>query len=243
MAINPLATLVDVTHLIKPYSIVEAAMTIGSSFSVFPAGTIHLSVVDPGVGSSRRPIVVVTEDYYFVGPDNGIFSYIYTQRAGGLEVYHITASEYLRNPSGRTFHGRDIFAPLAAHLSTDLMPQRLGPRIDDFVVLDIPTPVIDNILKIIKGQVIYIDHFGNCITNIDEKSISSILHGIDNKDLHIVFRDREIPFKCCYQEAESQQLCVLLNSSGSLELFVNQGSASKLFDITVGQRIEIFIPR
>ncbi|MBF0538616.1 MAG: SAM-dependent chlorinase/fluorinase [Nitrospirae bacterium] len=239
LTINPLATLVDITHLITPYNVVEAALTLESGFSVFPAGTIHLAVVDPGVGSGRRPIVVVTEDYFFVGPDNGIFSCVYRQVKGDFKVYHATASEYLRTSIGKTFHGRDIFAPICAHISNGIEAENLGHRIDDFVTLDIPTPTVDVTCRVVRGQVIYIDHFGNCITNIDERAINAALQDVSLGEMRVVFRDKEVPFTGCYQEAGHLQLSALINSSGLLELFVNQASASGQFDISIGQRLMV----
>ncbi|MBF0317894.1 MAG: SAM-dependent chlorinase/fluorinase [Nitrospirae bacterium] len=243
LTLNPSATLVDITHMIAPYDVMGGALILGGSFSVFPPGTVHLAVVDPGVGSSRRPIVVVTQDYFFVGPDNGMFSCVYRQVQGDFQVYHATSTDYLRKNSkgsaaiGSTFHGRDVFAPICAHLGNGLDPERLGHRIDDFITLDIPDPTVDVNSGSVSGQVIYIDHFGNCITNIDDAMLKTTLRGISTAEMCIVFRDTALPFTCCYQEAGHMQLSALINSSGSLELFVNQASASRLFGISVGQQV------
>ncbi|KJU86673.1 protein containing DUF62 [Candidatus Magnetobacterium bavaricum] len=246
LAINPQATLVDITHMVTPYDVMAGALMIGGSFSVFPVGTVHLAVVDPGVGSSRRPIVVVTKDYFFVGPDNGIFSCVYRQAGGAFEVYHATTTDYFRKcvhdaggsaAIGRTFHGRDVFAPICAHLGNGLDPKSLGHRIDDFITLDIPVPTVNVSSGSVIGQIIYIDHFGNCITNIDEVTINTALRGISPREVRIVFGDTELPFTGCYQEAGHMQLSALINSSGALELFVNQANASRLFDISVGQLV------
>ena len=155
LSINPQAVIVDITHEIPAQDVAAGAFTLLAAFDTFPEGTVHVAVVDPGVGSERRPIVVSAGNHLFVGPDNGIFTYIY-ERDSSFEAVHITDEKYFRNPVSTTFHGRDIFAPVAAALSTGSDPAALGPQILDPIRL----------FKSMEPQIIHIDRFGNLITNI-----------------------------------------------------------------------------
>src|SRR5579863_1874272 len=139
LGICPDAQLVDISHEIAPYAITEAALTLSLAWTCFPEGTVHLVVVDPGVGSARRPIAVAAAGHYFVAPDNGVLTILY-DAVGVREVREITASRYFRRPVSRTFHGRDIFAPVAAHLANGLAPAEFGDAIEDYVQLGFAKP-------------------------------------------------------------------------------------------------------
>ncbi len=169
LSINPAARVIDLTHEIPAQDIAAAAFTLGACSHHFPARTIHLAVVDPGVGSARRPIVVAAGEHYFVGPDNGLFSYIYAREQAG-RVFHATREECFRHPVSATFHGRDVFAPLAAHLSLGLEPQAIGAEVSDYVRFDLPRPSASATGQI-RGQIIHIDRFGNCITNLTTREL------------------------------------------------------------------------
>jgi len=177
LKINPQAQIVDITNEISPQDIWEAAFTLRSAYSHFPKGTVHLAVVDPGVGSGRRPIIVVTESFYFVGPDNGLFTLIY-QEAERIRVHHITSAHYYLPNPGPTFHGRDIFAPVAGWLAKGIPSGNFGDEITDYVKMNIPVPKISQ--NSIEGHVVHIDRFGNIITNIIYKDIQSLFpEGVD----------------------------------------------------------------
>ncbi|MGH9800430.1 MAG: SAM hydrolase/SAM-dependent halogenase family protein, partial [Blastocatellia bacterium] len=162
-------------HEIPAQDISYAAFTLGACYRNFPAGTIHVAVVDPGVGSSRRAIVVKAGEQFFVGPDNGIFSYVYQQEEQA-KVLQIERDDLFRQPvsatfPSQTFHGRDVFAPIAAHLSTGLSPESVGREIADFVKFEIPRPIVSEEGRRITGSIIHIDRFGNCITNLTEREL------------------------------------------------------------------------
>ncbi len=235
--INPSVNIIDITHDISPQNIMEAAFTLEMILTSFPYKTIHVVVVDPGVGSERRPLLVMTDHHYFVGPDNGVFSRIYTL-SESLRVLHITAEHYFLPQRSSTFHGRDIFAPVAAWLSKGINTSNFGDPITDYVTIPIPIPSMptDNI---IEGEVIYIERFGNLITNIPAQKINDLYSSNQNRNLKIVIKGREAPLKRFYAEAEDKGLYSLINSFGYLELFVNSGSAASDFDVTVGEKVEV----
>ena len=170
LAANPNARLVDITHEIPPQDIEAGAFTLLAAYSAFPPGTIHLAVVDPGVGSSRRPILIKAREQFFVGPDNGLFSYVCDQSARP-EIIHLTNSKYFRHPVSPTFNGRDIFAPVAAALSTGTEPGEFGKQIKDYVKLQ-PLKAETSRRGEILGRIIHIDRFGNCVTNITQAELT-----------------------------------------------------------------------
>jgi len=171
LAANPNACLVDITHEIAPQDIEAGAFTLLAACSSFPGGTIHLAVVDPGVGSSRRPILIKAREQFFVGPDNGIFSYVCEQSAEP-EIVHLTNSKYFRHPVSPTFNGRDIFAPVAAALSSGTKPVEFGKKIKDYVRLQSLKAEPSRRGEIL-GRIIHIDRFGNCVTNITQAELTS----------------------------------------------------------------------
>src|SRR5437867_549095 len=170
LGIQPRAVLVDITHEIPPGDIRAGAFALAASQRYFPRGTVHLAVVDPGVGSRRRILAVQTQDFVFVGPDNGVLSCALVSEKVKA-VHHITNSRFFLNPVSRTFHGRDVFAPVAAYLSAGVAIQKLGPPVRDFLRLDWPGPRIGQDKA--DGEVIYIDRFGNAMKNIVEGALSA----------------------------------------------------------------------
>ena len=169
LSINPKAKIIDITHSIPPQDIISAGVTIKNSFSFFPEKTIHLAVVDPGVGSKRSPLLIKTEKYFFIGPDNGLFSSIISNEK--IEnIVKITNKNYFLKKVSRTFHGRDIFAPVTAHLSTGKRPDTFGPDLKNPIITPFPKPCIVNKNEA-EGEVIHIDRFGNLLTNISTSFI------------------------------------------------------------------------
>jgi S-adenosylmethionine hydrolase len=238
-SINPDANVVDITHGIDKYNVREAALTIGMSYRQFPAMTIHVVVADPGVGSTRRPIMVVTENYYFIGPDNGIFSVVYNE-CERCEVLHITADHYFNRERGTTFHARDIFAPVAAWLSKGITPSKFGNPITDFVKLLLPVPSMPT-KTALEGEVIQIDHFGNAITNIRSEDLNLLRSAKPDRGIRIVTKGVQIPLKEYYSQANDEGLYALINSMDYLELFVYRGNASKDFKIKVGDTLGVML--
>lgn len=236
---NPGVNIIDITHGISKYNIREAALTIGMSYSQFPKRTIHIVVTDPGVGSERRPILVRTENHYFIGPDNGVFSMIYAQNER-LDIIHLTAKHYFLPDSSATFHGRDIFAPIAGWLSKGTDPVNFGDTITDYVKFAIPVVSMPT-KKALEGVVLYADHFGNAITNITAKDLNAIREANPAGTLKIILKGRQLVLKEYYSQAEDRDLYALINSLNYLELFVCRGDASKDFDIKVGDAVGVIL--
>jgi S-adenosylmethionine hydrolase len=221
LSINPRAVIVDITHEIPAQDVAAGAFTVLAAYNTFPEGTIHVAVVDPGVGSARRPIVVSAGNYLFVGPDNGLFTHVY-DREPSFAAFHVTDETYFRHPVSNTFHGRDIFAPVAAALSTGVDPSSFGPRISDPVML----------FKSEEPQVIHIDHFGNLITNITRDQLKD--------GTKLIVNGRIIrTFKRFFGEdiGEADEPFWIWGSAGFLEIGVIGRSAAKILGCKRGLRI------
>ena len=238
--INPHVNIVDLAHNITPHNIQEAAFTIGMNYHYFPKGSVHLVVVDPGVGSGRRPILVVADEHYFIGPDNGVFSYLYQSAAKDLMVMHITSEHFFLNNDSPTFQGRDVFSPCAAWFTTGLDVNKFGEAVSDYHAIDLPAPVRLTDL-VLQGEVIFIDRFGNAVTNIKKTDITD-LQGIQPEGaLRIFFKDKEMQLKGYYAQAENEGISALINSSGYLEVFIYRGSAASKYDILPGDVVKVKI--
>jgi S-adenosylmethionine hydrolase len=237
---NPSAVIIDITHDIAPQDIPGAAYCLYSAYRYFPAGSIHVVAVDPGVGSHRSIIAVSMAGHYFLAPDNGVLSFIL---ASG-KVDSITTVEndaYFLKPVSQTFHGRDIFAPVAGHLSKGLPVDRLGIEIktDHLVRLDLPMPYQSQTGEIV-GTVIAVDRFGNLISNIDHPFIQKIFDSVDNRDLNILIGDHQIAgLSACYRDAGPQSLLAIVGSMGFVEISVNCGSASDFCGASKGSIVSI----
>lgn len=220
LSINPPAGIVDITHGIPAGSIREGSSIIKEAYRYFPPGTVHVGVIDPGVGGNRRPIAVVSGNHFFVGPDNGLFWPI-IEAHPRTEVIHLTEKRYWMDTISSTFHGRDIFAPVAAHLSRETDPHLLGEKINNPVVLT--SPLIRREHDMLVGEVIRVDHFGNLITNITGEELGEFhasegpivtIGGLALKGIHTTYDD----------VSEGEPLA-LIGSSDVLEIAVNRGSA------------------
>jgi S-adenosylmethionine hydrolase len=239
LKINPNVDIIDITHGLTPQNVMEAAFTTEMSYSSFPAKTIHIVVIDPEVGSARRPILVVTDHHYFIGPDNGIFSQIYTL-SETLTVIHITAEHYFLPHRSTTFHGRDIFAPAAAWLSKGINVSNFGEPVIDYINLKLPVPLMTK-NNIIEGEVIYIDRFGNAITNIRTGKIDDLSRSNPNGKIKVLVKNKDAPIKDYYSQAGDNGIYSLINSFGYLELFIYKGSASSDFGIAVGEKVTFIL--
>jgi S-adenosylmethionine hydrolase len=233
---SPSATIVDITHSIPPQNVRTATFILNAAYSYLPAGSIHLAVVDPGVGSDRRPILVETPKYFFVGPDNGLFSII-LERASEARVRHVTNSEFFLPIVSSTFHGRDLFAPVAAALANGVAPETLGPIINDAVRLR-PVPNEVTTEGAITGSIIHIDHFGNCVTSIESDRLRTLSAGqgfcLSVKGIEIRKLQKQ------YLEAGNcGEPFLIAGSAGYLEISLPCSSAAKALNISVGEPVRL----
>ncbi|MGH9672726.1 MAG: SAM hydrolase/SAM-dependent halogenase family protein [Bryobacteraceae bacterium] len=233
LGIAPAARIVDISHAIPAFAVTEAAFVIAQAAPYFPPKTVHVVVVDPGVGTSRRPILVEAMGQYFLGPDNGVLSMVYTGRPH--KARHITAERYFLREVSRTFHGRDVFAPAAAHLARGLPPARLGKRVDDHLKIDFGRPVRTG-KRAWTGTVLKVDAFGNLITNfhITEFPHLRSVRPVMLAGVRIVERLAEN-----YAEAAPGEPVMIVGSSGYLEVAANQDSAARILGVGVGAPMEL----
>ncbi|MCL5670292.1 MAG: SAM-dependent chlorinase/fluorinase, partial [Acidobacteria bacterium] len=237
--INPDATIVDINHHVNSYDIFDGAYSLSQSYHVFPPGTIHLVVVDPGVGSERRPIIVQSKDYRFVAPDNGVLSLVY-EREERVEVRHVTADHFFRKPVSNTFHGRDVFAPVAGWLSRGMEVEKLGDVITDYARFTAVRPKWEN-NALLKGVAIKVDKFGNLVTNIGP-DIAPQLFGHNPPPFRISINGREITRLCeSFAAGEGTELFAVVGSSGFIEICTNRGSAAKALNVNRGVEVELAI--
>ncbi len=224
LTINGAARIIDISHDLDPFNVAAGAFMVGSFYSYFPKGSIHVVVVDPGVGGSRRPILVEAQGHWFIGPDNGVLSDIYRQ-APPTRIIHLTRQAYFLQgrgePVGATFHGRDLFAPW---LSRGVEADELGEPADRPVILDIPQPQF--ISGKVEARVIYIDRFGNLITNLRSAHLDPILRK-GGRAVRITLGSHALEMTRFYGELPVGEAGAILNSNGHLEIYVNQGSAAK----------------
>ncbi|UCG78795.1 MAG: SAM-dependent chlorinase/fluorinase [Nitrospirota bacterium] len=239
LGINDEVQIVDITHEISRHHIREAAVTIGMSYEYFPPLTVHTCVVDPGVGSGRRPIIVAIDDHYFVGPDNGIFSYIFATH-DIYQVIHVRADHYFVRKDSSTCHGRDIFSPVAAWLAKGVPLENFGDEIDDYINLNLPMPQRTSESNI-EGEVIYIDNFGNAITNIALKDLGTISKHEILQRSKVLCKGSQIELKSYYSDVNDKALYALFNSNDMLELFVYRGSAVEANGIKIGDAVGIVV--
>jgi len=250
LSINPEANIIDISHSIRPQNIREAAFILDIAYRYFPKQTVHLAIVDPGVGSERRGIILKTSSAIFVVPDNGILTYIVDDLFSvqspllteptddlkeivfkkGLEAAAITDPRFWRHPVSPTFHGRDIFAPVAAGLSLGISPYEFGEKINSLHVLPIPKPSLDSEDRLV-GQILHVDRFGNLITNIKIKDLAG-------KDAVIEVAGYSIQGISDYY-AQKEGVMAILGSSGYLEVSLKGGSACDFLGALVGDEIKV----
>src|ERR1051326_1351149 len=237
LSINPAAHLIDITHEIPPQDIHNAAFNLLAAYKDFPANTIHLAVVDPGVGSVRRPVLIECGNQFFVGPDNGIFSWV-CQREGHYRAIHLTNEKFFRHPVSATFHGRDIFAPVAAALSTGVPAEAFGPAIDNLIHLESLAPaVISN--GAIDGRIIHIDRFGNCITNLTGADFPEQPAGVS-----LIINGHEITsFRHYFSEGihAPNEVFGVVGSAGFIEIAAVNTSAAAILGAQSGQAVKLML--
>lgn len=234
--INPGAHIIDICHNVPPHDVFSGAYLLSASYNYFPKGTIHVAVIDPGVGSARGIVCVETQDYLFLAPNNGLLSFI-ARKERLKNIIHVTRSKYFLPSPGHTFHGRDIFAPVAAHLSRGIKTRQLGVKIDQLERLDIPEPRFKKPGQL-EGQIIAIDRFGNLITNITRTHGESL--ALDQKNREVIIGKKKIlGLSKAYADVSDGKPLTLIGSAGFLEISVNQGNAQKYFNVDRGSKISI----
>lgn len=237
--INPLAQLVDITNSVPSYDLLDGAIAISQAYSYFPAETVHLVIIDPGVGSARRPIVAKAGTHIFVAPDNGVLSLVYA-REEVIFVRHITAEHYFRQPVSNTFHGRDIFAPVAGYISKGVELDKFGDEITDYVRFAAPKPKPAG-PNSWKGTVLKIDKFGNVITNFTPNDIPQLFQAQSPAFKLAVGKAEITKFHAAYANGAQGELFALLGSTGFLEISMNRGSAARASGAEKGSEISITI--
>jgi S-adenosylmethionine hydrolase len=235
LSIEPRTRIVDISHEIAPYSIPEAAFVLAQAYPCFPPGTVHVAVVDPGVGTSRRPILVEAAGQFFVAPDNGVLAMLYAREKH--KVRAVTREEYFRRPVSRTFHGRDVFAPVAAHLARGVPAARFGRLVTDYVRGDFAEPVPTGELRW-TGRVLKVDRFGNLITNFSAAEFA----GLETRAFEMRAGARRItPFLRSYAQGKPRRLFAIAGSSGLLEISSNQASAARLTGCAAGAEVKLIL--
>jgi S-adenosyl-L-methionine hydrolase (adenosine-forming) len=234
LGICPDAQLVDITHQIPPYQILEAAFTLSQAWPYFPPGTIHLTVVDPGVGSSRRPLLAEAGGHLFVAPDNGVLTLV-RKATGILITRELTAERFFRHPVSRTFHGRDIFAPVAAHLATGVPPAEFGSEVYNPVILPAGEPV-ETSPGVWTGTILHVDHFGNIVTNFPAKLSSELV------DFKFEVRLGQYGVSRHFQDYSTSkvgELFLIPGSSGYLEISARQANAASRLGISIADTLTL----
>jgi S-adenosylmethionine hydrolase len=241
LGIAPGARLVDITHTIGPQEIHQAAYIVQTFYPSFPPGTVHLVVVDPGVGGERRQIVLVTPEAMFVAPDNGVLTYAWRDahaRWGRDQaaVYELAERRYWLPRISNTFHGRDIFSPVAAHLASGVPANAMGPRLPAITEAALEQPALGRSGELV-GRIIHVDHFGNCITNITPEHLGRA--GMDGRIAVQIIDQRISGLYRTYAEGASGSLIALVGSSNRLELAVCNGNAARTLGVGIGDSVKV----
>jgi len=236
----PEAQIVDISHAVQPFDVLDGALTISQAYSYFPSGTVHMVVVDPGVGTARRPIILTGDRHQFVAPDNGVLSLIY-DREERFSVRHVTAEHYFLQPRSNTFHARDIFSPIAAYIAKGVDPQRFGDEINDYVRFAAPRPKpVDE--RTLRGIVLKVDRFGNLITNITPQDLPALFEG-NPPAFKITVGNKGQATRMCanYAEGSPGEVFGILGSMGFLEIAANRGSAFQLLGAGKGSEVSVMM--
>jgi S-adenosylmethionine hydrolase len=232
LSINQKVTIIDITHEIPPQDVSSASFTLRACYKDFPLKTIFVAVVDPGVGSKRKAVLVVTENFYFIAPDNGLLSFVFDEEEN-FSVRELTNQKFFAAEVSRTFHGRDVFARVAGHLSTGVNSNEFGAEIKDFIRIKTAKPQKISEQEV-KADIIHIDHFGNLITNLAQDDLpESFTLEINGKKIK--------KMQNFFAEAEQGELFIILGSAGFLEIVAFQSSAANTLKAKIGQKIVIRI--
>jgi S-adenosylmethionine hydrolase len=236
LSLQPTVQLIDLTHEVDAFDIRAAAYLLDASARYFPPGTIFVAVVDPGVGTARRPLLLATQaEKLYVGPDNGLFTRV-VQREGLKAAYMLTQSAYFRRQVSATFHGRDIFGPVAAHLARGVEPAQFGPRLEDLVQLPYTPP--QRVGETITGEILHLDHFGNIATNIPAEMCTDFVPG-QTVACTLAGHTRIMLFVETYGAGPQDHLVCLINSNGEFEIALPCGAASAHLGVKVGEMVRL----
>ena len=235
--INSAALVVDISHAVQSYDVLDGALTIAQAYSYFPAGTIHVVVVDPGVGTARRPILARSEKYFFVAPDNGVLSLIF-DREEQVSVRQITSDHYFLHPVSQTFHGRDIFAAVAGWLSKGVEFANFGNEISDYVRFRMPAAKRAENGRV-QGVVLKVDKFGNLVTNITPQDIPQLFAPQPPAFKILIGKHEVTTMRTSYAEGPSGEVFGILGSMGFLEISMNRGSAARILNVGKGAEVVV----
>jgi S-adenosyl-L-methionine hydrolase (adenosine-forming) len=235
LSINPDVTIVDITHGVLATDILDGALAIGQAYKYFPAKSIHVVVVDPGVGTERRPLLVAGDQHYFIAPDNGVLSCVYDQ-SQALHVWNIISEHYFRQPVSNTFHGRDIFAPVAGWLSKSWQTSAFGEPVTDFARFGIPKPKVNG--NAVKGLVLRVDNFGNLITNLTPADVPALTTA--GGALKICVGSGQVSKVVpTFAQGAAGEAVGVIGSSGYMEICVNKGNAARTLAAARGAEVTV----
>ena len=236
--IVPEAAIVDISHAVQAFDVLDGAIAISQTYSYFPTGTVHMVVVDPGVGTTRRPIIASSDGYHFVAPDNGVLSMVYAKEER-IHVRHITSDHYFHQPVSNTFHARDVFAPCAAYLAKMVDSHKFGDEIEDYVKFAAPRPkpVGENKLRAV---VLKVDRFGNLITNLTPDDAPGLFTG--KAKFKLVVGGKEITeIRQAYAEGAPGEVFGIVGSMGYLEIAANRAPAAQITGAGKGSEVQIHL--
>ena len=230
--INKYLKVIDITHDLPRFQITPAALVLKAATPYYPEKSIHLGVIDPGVGGQRRPVLIKIQNRFYIGPDNGIFGLLLNE-SGFEGAWELSNNEYFLDSVSRTFHGRDIFAPVAAYLAKGVNPEDLGPEITDPETLDLPPYETEK--ERLQGEILWIDHFGNCVTNLDETLVAGWAQGVPFN----IQAAAEIIFEIVlsYEAVARGKGLAIYNSMGYLEIACNQARADSTLGLVCGDPV------
>jgi len=231
--------IIDISHSITPQAIEEGAFVLATSIPYFPEGSIHVGVVDPGVGTERRGIIVKTKHHILVGPDNGLLIPA-ARRLGEFEVYEISNKRYMLKNISSTFHGRDIFAPVAAYIAKGILIEKIGKKIEDFVDMD-PFSEVDFSNSKLSGKVVYVDNFGNIITNINGNKLLNKKKFDEELKIILGGRKYRVRFVKSFGFVKKGELLITVGSSGFIEISINQGNEAVELGVKKGEKCIIHL--
>jgi S-adenosylmethionine hydrolase len=242
LSIAPDARIIDLSHNVSSQDVREGAFILGNSYSYFPAGSVFVCVIDPGVGGERKNIIIETDEHYFVGPDNGILTPIFEDNRS-IHVHQVVSDEYRIAGKGSTFLGRDLFAPVAAHISLGVDPASIGPELSTITTVPRSEPVVKEGVEI-RGRIVYVDSFGNIITDISREILGSVFGDFLGSGLKVVMGKRTVEgIKEYYGQEVPGRLMAVINSWGYLELAVNMGNAWEHLGANEKRSVSIVVTR